>query len=363
VEEYVRSAPLTRAQTRKILEREGFFMSRVPVLAFSLLAAGAALSLPAYGQAVISTRSGLVHFFDGTVSVAGQPLETRFGKFAEIPEGADLRTEQGRAEILLTPGVVLRVGEKSAIRMVATALANTRVELLAGSAILESAEPAAGTSVTLTYKNWNIRQAHAGVYRVYDDPSKLQVREGEVEVAAVGDAPVTVGKGMVLAFEKILTPEESPAEPADAFTDWADGRAQSISTDNAIAADIQDPATMSGTSIPADAFTYFPMLGLPAPMSSLNSYGALGGYGTAVYGTSPLSQSGFSSIYLPGYTYRPLVLRLPLGVGLGRTVYPPTIHPPLRLGTPPSTTIPRLPVTRPVIPPAVAHPAVIHIGK
>jgi hypothetical protein len=334
-------------------------MSGVPVFAFSLLAAGAALSLPAYGQAVISTRSGLVHFFDGTVSVAGQPLESRFGKFAEIPEGADLRTEQGRAEILLTPGVVLRVSEKSAIRMVATALADTRVELLAGSAILESAEPAAGTSVTLTYKEWNIRQVHAGVYRVYNDPPKLQVREGEVEVAAGGDAPVTVEKGMDLAFEKILTPEKSPFEPADAFTEWADGRAQSISTDNAIAADIQDPATMSGTSIPADAFTYFPMLGLPV-MSSLNSYGGSGGYGAAIYGTSPLYQSGFYSIYLPGYTYRPLLLRVPLGFGLGRTLYPPTIHPPLRLGTPPPTTVPRLPVTRPLTAPAVAHPTVVH---
>jgi len=341
------------------------------MFAFSLLAAGSVLSLPVYGQAVISTRSGLVHFFDGTVSVAGQPLEARFGKFAQIPEGADLRTEQGRAEILLTPGVVLRVGEKSAVRMVATALADTRVELLAGSAILESAEPAAGTSVSLTYKDWTIRQAHAGVYRIYNDPPRLQVRQGEVEVVSGADAPLTVEKGLDLAFEKVLTPEKSPVEPADAFIDWADGRAQSISTDNAIAADIQDPATMSGTSIPADAFTYFPMIGLPAPMTSLNSYGGLGGYGATVYGGSPLYQSGFYSIYLPGYTYRPLPLRLPLSVGLGRTLYPPTIHPlypptihpPLRLGPPPST----LPVTRPLTAPPVAHPVVvhpaIHIGK
>ncbi len=342
-------------------------MSRVPVYCVSLLAAGAALS---NGQAVISTRSGVVHFFEGTVSVAGQPLENRFGKFTFVPEGADLRTEQGRAEVLLTPGVILRVGEKSAIRMVATSLADTKVELLAGSAILESAEPADGTSVTVTYKSWSIHQAHAGVYRVNCDPPRMQVREGDVDVAAGGDAPVTIEKGMELPLEKLLVPEKSPFEPTDTFTDWADGRAQSISTDNAIAADIQDPATMTGTAYPGDpSFTYFPLLGFPTPMSSMSSYGSLG---LSPY--TSLTQVGFYSVYLPGYTYRPLLLRLPRGVGLGRTLYPTAVSPyapsrfgtagPTRLGSPTAPiNIPRVPVTRPVTPPAAAHPATpVHIG-
>ena len=63
-------------------------MSRVSMYVFSLIAAGAALVSPAFGQAVISTHSGLVHFFEGAVFVAGQPLESHFGKFAAIPEGA-----------------------------------------------------------------------------------------------------------------------------------------------------------------------------------------------------------------------------------------------------------------------------------
>jgi hypothetical protein len=157
--------------------------------AFSLVT----LALPAFSQAVISTRSGVVHYFEGTVTVAGRPLTAQFGKFAFIPEGAELRTEQGRAEVLLTPGVFLRVGEKSAIRLASNSLTDTRVDLVAGSAIVESAESSAGTSVTLTYKDWTIRQTHEGLYRVDSDPPRLQVRGGEVEVKAVsGDAPVQV---------------------------------------------------------------------------------------------------------------------------------------------------------------------------
>jgi hypothetical protein len=319
---------------------------------FSLVA----LALPVFGQAVISTRSGVVHFFDGTVTVAGRPLEAHFGKFATIPEGAELRTEQGRAEVLLTPGVFLRVGEKSAIRLAANDLADTRVELLAGSAMVESAELAVGTSVTLIYKDWKIRQTRVGLYRVDCDPPSLQVRGGAAEVtAAGGGTPISVEQGMDMPLGDLLVPEKTPFEPSDALSDWSDARAQSISADNAIAADIQDPASMSGTYLPADAFTYFPLLGLPSLSSSLTSYNALSSpYQSGLYGTTGLYQPGFYSIYLPGYTSRPLFLRYPLGVG--RPLFPS------RLGLPAGSTIPRPSAVRPVTPPPTVRPAV-HVGK
>ncbi len=47
-----------------------------------------------------------------------------------------LRTGQGRAEVLLTPGVFLRVGENSAIRMLDNRLLSTRVEIVSGNAIV-----------------------------------------------------------------------------------------------------------------------------------------------------------------------------------------------------------------------------------
>jgi hypothetical protein len=318
--------------------------------------AGTALTLPARGQAVVSTRSGVVHFFDGVVYVDGQALEARFGKFTNIPEGSGLRTEQGRAEVLLTPGVFLRVGEKSAIRMIASTLADTRVELLAGSVMVESAEPVVGTSVTLIYKDWTIHQPQQGLYRVDCDPPRLQVRQGQVEVSAAGaGAPVPVEQGMDLPLGTVLTAVPSAAGPRDALSDWAEGRAQSISADNAIAANIQDPASLSGLDLPADSFTYFPMLGfasLPPSVSSV--YGT--GYQSGLYNSSVLYQPGFYSVYLPGYTYRPLLLGLPSL--LPRLTYPPSRSglpslPPLRLPTPRPIT--PVPLPHPVTP-ALAHP-------
>ena len=72
----------------------------------------AAVILPAAGQSVISTHSGVIYYFDGAVYLGDQPLEPRLGTFPTVPLGAELHTAQGRAEVLLTPGVLLRIGEQ-----------------------------------------------------------------------------------------------------------------------------------------------------------------------------------------------------------------------------------------------------------
>src|SRR6202167_837891 len=100
------------------------------------LAAVIALLLPAGAQSVISTHSGVIHYFEGAVYLGDQSLESHLGRFPTVPQGAELRTAEGRAEVLLTPGVFLRMGDRSAIRMVADDLADTQVELEAGSIIV-----------------------------------------------------------------------------------------------------------------------------------------------------------------------------------------------------------------------------------
>src|ERR1700675_1627073 len=108
--------------------------------AFSTLAAVIAAALPVKAQSVISTHSGVIHFFEGAVYLGDQALESHLGKFPSVLPGTELRTAEGRAEVLLTPGVFLRLGERSTIRMVANDLADTQVELQTGSAIVDSGE-------------------------------------------------------------------------------------------------------------------------------------------------------------------------------------------------------------------------------
>jgi hypothetical protein len=305
---------------------------------FATLAALVAGALPA--QSVISTHSGLIHYFEGTVYLGDQALESHPGRFPTVPAGGELRTAEGRAEVLLTPGVFLRLGERTSIRLVANDLADTQVELEAGSVVVEADEPNLNTAVTLIYKEWRVHFPGKGSYRMDSDPPRLSVRQGKAEVFSAASAqPVNVDQGMSMPFAGVLVPEASSA-PKDALSDWSTGRSQSIVADNSITSQLdQDPDAQTAG---VDNFTYYPMLGLSslgiAPVGPYSSY-------------LPY-QPGFYSIYLPGYTYRPLILGMgvgTIGVGVIGRPYPgyrPSI-PTLGVAPVGGIVVPRGPLVRP----------------
>jgi len=328
--------------------------------AFTLLASLSFLALPAGGQSVISAHAGVVHFFEGAVYVGDQPLEPHPGKFPSVPQGAELRTAEGRAEVLLTPGVFIRVGARSTIRMVSNQLSDTRVELLAGSAIVDSAGLGPGTSVTLLFRNWSVHSSEQGAYRIDADPPHLWVFQCRVEVSAgkKEDAQL-VGPGMDVPFASVLAPNQSADRPHDALSKWSEGRQQSIFADNTIAANIQDPANLSLSNSGVGSFTYFPMLGLPA----------VGPSSSPLYNSAGTYQPGFNSVYMPGYTFFPGYIYLPLPLGLvsggystpGRLPYygSPPVSPTHSPGGSPLPVRPISPYPLPVIP-VSPHPVPIH---
>jgi hypothetical protein len=342
-------------------------MSNRHLSAFSTLVAAIALGVPAHAQSVVSTHAGTIHFFEGAVYLGDQPLESHLGKYSTMPQGSELRTEDGRAEVLLTPGVFLRMGDHSSIRLVSNDLADTQVALTSGAVMVESGEPNADTSVTLMYKTWRAHLLKKGVYRIDSDPPCLWVPEGKAEVSGgAAGSPVAVERGTHLPFAGVLVTERSGEEPFDKLSDWSKGRGQSIAADKAITSQIdEDPASKT---LSADAFAYFPRLGVIPP-----SVGGLGGGSlySSVYSSIIPSQPGFSSIYLPGYTSRPYLL-IPLSGGIRTSLSSPL----RRIGVTPGSTFPSLsprvitpggshPLGRPavVVPqPSVVRPAVPHVG-
>ena len=68
------------------------------------------------GQQVISAKAGLLHYFEGDVFVDGVVVKESRTEFAQLKELQLFSTENGRAEILLAPGMFLRMGENCAIK-------------------------------------------------------------------------------------------------------------------------------------------------------------------------------------------------------------------------------------------------------
>jgi hypothetical protein len=232
--------------------------------------------------------------------------------------------------------------------MASNDLADTQVELRSGAAIVDSGEPSPGTSVTIVYKDWRVHFLQKGVYRIDSDPPGLWVRQGQAEVfAGPAGKAVPVGDGMNLAFAAALAPAPSSEQPSDTLNDWNNGRGQSIAADDAIAAQIdENPAAQTS----ADAFTYYPMLG----MSSL------GVPAPGPYGSYGLSQPGFYSIYLPGYTYVPFML----GLGsFGLRGGFPSLYPHVGVLPRPGVIVPAPRTPLPAVRPAPVHvPVGVHVG-
>jgi hypothetical protein len=201
-------------------------------LSISVIAASVALSpTVSWAQSIVSAHSGTVHYFDGAVSVDGEALHAKTGRFSELKEQQVLKTTQGRAEVLLTPGVFLRVAENSEIRMLDNRLASTRVELLSGSVAVESDDPQMSTKdspVTLIYKDYDIRMVKYGLLEVSTEPAVVKVYKGEAAVTTA-DSRATVKEGHQLPFSAALLTEKFNDKVGDDLYLWSRDRSQSLS--------------------------------------------------------------------------------------------------------------------------------------
>lgn len=185
-------------------------------------------------QGITSAHSGLLHYLEGTVTVDGNTVEQKVGKFTEVNENSVLRTRQGRAEILLTPGVYLRVGENSAVKMLDNRLMSTRVEFLSGSAIVESDDPEVSVkdpAVTIVYKDYEIQPVKYGIMEITSDPSQMKVYKGQANVAA-GANHAAIHEGHDVMFSAALATEKFDEKQVDDLYLWARDRSGALSAAN-----------------------------------------------------------------------------------------------------------------------------------
>src|ERR1700722_1036775 len=152
-----------------VLRRAFSVMMRLPLV---LALAGSAC---AWGQAALSAHSGMIHYVEGKVLLEGEPVDPKFGEFPEVKNDQVLQSEEGRAEVLLTPGVFLRISENSSFRMLSNRLTDTAIEVLSGSVLFEVDELLKDNALTVRYKDATVSLTKHGLYRFDADASCLRV--------------------------------------------------------------------------------------------------------------------------------------------------------------------------------------------
>ena len=97
--------------------------SITPILGRVFIAAGVGLLYCASAFAANETANpGTLNYVEGQVVIGNQSLEPQSVGSTVLMPGQFLSTERGKAEILLTPGVFLRVGEQSSLELVSAGL-------------------------------------------------------------------------------------------------------------------------------------------------------------------------------------------------------------------------------------------------
>jgi hypothetical protein len=99
--------------------------------------------------------------------------------YAQLQPGQVLQTANGRAELLLTPGVFLRVGENSAVRMISPNLLNTQIALDRGRADIEVDEIHPRNDIQVSEGSANTRLLKDGLYAFDADKGTVRVFKGE----------------------------------------------------------------------------------------------------------------------------------------------------------------------------------------
>jgi hypothetical protein len=198
-----------------------------------------AFSSSMWAQSVISAHSGVIHLTEGTVELDGTAIQSpaKFGEFTDVKTGQTLVTKDGDAEVLLTPGVFLRLAENSSFKMVSNKLADTRVEVLSGSAMLQVGELLQDNSITVLFHGADVELAKRGLYRFDSDPSRLRVYDGQANVTSGDMNPVQAGKGREVVFGgPKLEAKNFDTKEVDAFYRWNERRDEYIAQANISAA-------------------------------------------------------------------------------------------------------------------------------
>jgi FecR protein len=210
----------------------------MPRLNATLLLSLATLLAPApmLGQSANPAGPGTLNYVEGQVSINGQLMNWSSVGSGQLNEGQIVETGNGKAEVLLTPGVFLRLGDNSAVKMISPNLANTEVELVKGRADVEVDQLFKQNDLRVRIKGNETRLLKTGLYAFDSESGTVQVFDGEAAVLPVDSQQkaVVVKKGHVLAMNG---DEEKPrgfdkGASEDALYNWSSLRSQYLGEAN-----------------------------------------------------------------------------------------------------------------------------------
>jgi hypothetical protein len=125
---------------------------------------------------------GTINYVEGQASIGNETLSSKSIGTVQLQTDQTLTTANGKAEVLLTPGVFLRVGSDSAVKMISPSITNTDLQLEKGQAMIEVAEIHPENDIRLSTNGATTTLLKTGLYAFDLGQSQLRVFDGEASV-------------------------------------------------------------------------------------------------------------------------------------------------------------------------------------
>ena len=176
-------------------------------------------------QKVVSARAGLIAYVQGPVFVDGKRVVLKTARFEQMENGQTLSTERGRAELLLAPNAPLRLSEYSQLRIDDSRLADTRVTLQRGDALIEIVQLPEGDRIQVGLAETVTELTRPGLYRFgmarnATAQNTLRVYGGEALVRS-GTKMTPVKRGMTVDLDPGLAVMKFDRKLTDSLHAWA----------------------------------------------------------------------------------------------------------------------------------------------
>jgi len=193
----------------------------------------AMLAAPEWGQTTSPHPAaiGSINYLEGEASIGGQTLTPESVGLVTLEKDQTLTTQAGKVEVLLTPGVFLRLADNSAVKMISPGLADTQVELVKGRASVEVLDIHKENNVRVNQNGASTKLLKHGLYQFDADHNLVRVFRGNAEVY-VGNQRVSLGDEheLALATGAKLSPHHfDTRQYADEFYRWCGLRSAYLS--------------------------------------------------------------------------------------------------------------------------------------
>jgi FecR protein len=175
-------------------------LSKVGITLAGFLLAAVSV-VPAFGadSSTHSALPGTLNYVEGQAFIGNETLNAKSIGSSSLQAGQTLDTENGKAEILLTPGVFLRLGNNSSVTMVSPDLTNTELNLVQGDAMVEVDQIYPQNDLRIQQDGATTSLLKTGLYEFDAADQQVRVFDGKA-VVHDGDRNITVKSGHDLAL-------------------------------------------------------------------------------------------------------------------------------------------------------------------